>query len=65
MSRKRSDAWKDILTAGAFQTPGDYESGPFNLPPKPEASGTEIGGAPTLDTGHEYVIRKAKPLAED
>lgn len=56
----KDDAMKDFLTFGLNQKPGDYLSGPFNLPPKPEASGTEVGGAPTIDTGHEYVIRTPK-----
>ena len=55
----KHDALKVLLTAGVFQTPGDYLSGPVNLPPAPAPSGTEVGGAPTIDTGHEYVIRKA------
>ena len=64
MSRKRkADVLKGFLTAGIIQTPGDYLSGPFNLPPTPAPAGTEVGGAPTIDTGHEYVIRKAKPRA--
>jgi hypothetical protein len=66
MTRKlKNDVVKDFLTAGIDGRPGDYLSGPFNLPPEPAPAGTEVRGAPTIDTGHEFVIRKAKPLAED
>ena len=66
MSRKmKNDSLKDLLTAGVNQTAGDYLSGPFNLPPKPTSTGSEVGGAATIDTSHEFVMRRRKSSASD
>ena len=60
MERERDDL-RDLLTgkfSGLPLVPGDWLSGPINIPPHPVTSQPEIGGAPVTDESHEFVVKK-------
>jgi hypothetical protein len=65
MDRDRDDL-KDLLTgefSGLPRYPGDWLSGPINIPPEPVTSQPEIGGAQVTEESHEHMVKK--PNAQD